>query len=126
MKKILIIDDDKIFSKILKDALSAKEGEYEVSLAFDGEEGLAAAQEIRPDLIVLDLKMPKISGIEFLQELKLLNFQPQIPILISTHLSTPEKISEGVEFGVAGYVVKSDYSLETIVQQINKILQNND
>jgi DNA-binding NarL/FixJ family response regulator len=125
MKKILIIDDDKIFTKILKDALIAQEGMCEVALAYDGEEGLLEAQRYHPDLIVLDLKMPKLGGIEFLRELKLLALEPQIPILVSTQLSTPETISEGIELGIAGYVVKSDYSLETIVAQINKILQTN-
>ena len=122
MKKILIIDDDKIFTKILKDALSAEGDAYDVVIAYNGEEGIEMAKEMKPSMIVLDLKMPKLGGIEFLRELKLLNLQPQIPILISTQLSTPDKISEGIEFGVEGYVVKSDYSLETIVQQINKIL----
>ena len=125
MKKILIIDDDKIFTKILKDALGAESDVYEVSIAYNGEEGLEMAKDVHPSMIVLDLKMPKLGGIEFLRELKLLNLQPQIPILISTHLSAPEQISEGIEFGVQGYVVKSDYSLETIVQQINKILLKN-
>lgn len=123
MKKILIIDDDKIFAKILKDALTADDDTYEVLIAYDGEDGLDEVKKIRPDIIVLDLMMPKVDGIEFLRELKLLNIQPQIPILISTNISATEKISEGMELGIEGYVIKSDYSLKTIVQQINKILQ---
>lgn len=123
MKKILIIDDDKIFTKILKDALHAEDGKYVVAIAYDGEEGLEAIEQDRPDLVVLDLKMPKMSGIDFLRELKRMHIEPQIPILVSTQLSAPETISEGIELGIEGYVVKSDYSLETIVGQINKVVQ---
>jgi CheY-like chemotaxis protein len=122
MKKILIIDDDKIFSKILKDGLMQGASKHEVSVAHDGEEGLEKVKQNRPDLIVLDMMMPKIGGIEFLKKIKLFNIIPQIPVIISSQLMDVEKISESVELGVKGYIVKSDFSLDNIIKQIENIL----
>ncbi len=122
MKKILIIDDDKIFSKILKDGLMQGVNKHEVSVAHDGEEGLEKVKQDRPDLIVLDMMMPKIGGIEFLKKIKLFNITPQIPVIISSQLMDVEKISESVELGVKGYIVKSDFSLDNIIKQIENIL----
>lgn len=123
MKKILIIDDDKIFLKIFRDSLKKDfDGVYEVSSAENGEEGIARIDEEKPDLIVLDIKMPKMDGIEFLRELKERKYDPQIPVLISSNFSDTDKISEGLELGVIGYVVKSDYSLESIIKRIHDVL----
>ena len=121
-KKILIIDDDKIFAKILKDGLTQSASKHEVSVAHDGEEGLEKVKQDRPDLIVLDMMMPKIGGIEFLKKIKLFNIAPQIPVIISSQLVDVEKISESVELGIKGYIVKSDFSLENIIKQIESIL----
>lgn len=121
-KKILIIDDDKIFSKILKDGLTQGGHAHNVVVAHDGEEGLEKVKQEHPDLIVLDMMMPKIGGIDFLKKIKLFNINPQIPVIISSQLMDVEKISESVELGVKGYIVKSDFSLENIVKQVESIL----
>lgn len=123
MRKILIIDDDKIFVKIFRDTMhKTHASEYEIVSAENGEDGLEKIEESRPDLIVVDLKMPKMGGLEFLKILKEKKYDPPISVLISSNFSDPEHISEGLEFGVAGYVVKSDYSMESIVQRIDDVL----
>ena len=125
MKKILLIDDDKIFLKIFRDTIRQERNEvYEVTTVTGGKEGLIKIRESHPDLIVLDLKMPGMDGIDFLRELKKENFDPQIPILISSNFSDMEKIGEGIELGVKGYVVKSDYSLDGIIKYIDDLLKN--
>ena len=122
-KKLLIVDDDKIFLKIFKDTLARKyKDKYEVTVAHNGIEALEKMEEFQPDLIVLDIQMPKMDGLEFLQELKQRNHGLQIPVLISSNFSDIDKISEGLEFGVKGYVVKSDYSLDGIIKQIDSLL----
>ena len=124
IKKILIIDDDKIFAKILRDGLIAGgEGKYEVFTAFDGEEGFEIASKERPDLIMLDMMMPKVTGIEFLRKYRKEEFGKDTPVIVETQLSDLEKMSEGVELGVRGYIIKSDYSLETILRQVEDILK---
>jgi two-component system alkaline phosphatase synthesis response regulator PhoP len=126
-KKILIADDDKIFCKIFKDSLHRDYPEkYEITTATDGEEGLKLAIELKPDLIVLDLKMPKMDGMEVLKALKEKGIVPKTPVLISTNFSDMEKMSEGFELGIKGYVVKSDYSLEGIEHRIADILEIQD
>ncbi|MDO8572178.1 MAG: response regulator [bacterium] len=121
-KKILIIDDDKIFSKILKDGLTKGGVKHEVTVAHDGEEGLEKVKQERPDLIILDMMMPKVGGIEFLKKMKLFNITPQIPVIVGSQLMDVEKISESVELGVKGYIVKSDFSLDNIIKQVENIL----
>lgn len=122
-KKILIIDDDKIFSKILRDGLVAGgNGKYEIFSAFDGEEGFVVAERERPDLVMLDMMMPKVTGIEFLKKLRGEDWGRETPVIVETQLSDMEKMSEGLELGVRGYIIKSDYSLDTILRQVEDIL----
>lgn len=123
-KKILIIDDDRIFSKILRDGLVAGgNGKYDVINAFDGEEGFLVAMKEKPDLIMLDMMMPKVTGIEFLKKYRKEESGKNTPVIVETQLSDLEKMSEGVELGVRGYIIKSDYSLDTILRQVEDILK---
>ncbi|MBI5400622.1 MAG: response regulator [Candidatus Yonathbacteria bacterium] len=123
-KKILIIDDDRIFSKILRDGLIAGgNGKYEVFTAFDGEEGFEMAMREKPDLIMLDMIMPKVTGIEFLRKYRQEESGKDTPVIVDTQLSDFEKMSEGVELGVRGYIIKSDYSLDMILRQVEDILK---
>lgn len=123
-KKILIVDDDKIFSKILRDGLiEGGQGKYEVITAFDGEEGFEVASREKPDLIMLDMMMPKLTGIEFLRKLRAEEWGKTIPVIVDTQLSDLEKMSEGLELDVRGYIIKSDYTLETILGRVEDILK---
>lgn len=123
-KKILIVDDDKILSKILRDAFQTHAvDKYEVISAFDGEEGLTLALEQKPDLIMLDLVMPKLSGIDFLKKLRADERGKNIPVLVATQVSDMEKMSEGMELGVRGYIIKADYSVKEILSQIDEVLK---
>lgn len=125
MKKILIIDDDQVFAKTLQDFLS--KDKYETVHASNGEDGLALIDAIRPDLIILDLLMPKMGGMEFLEELRKKNLETEIPILISSQLSKIEDISKaivaGIDVGVKGYIIKASENLDMIVSEINKTLE---
>ncbi len=124
IKKILIIDDDKIFSKILRDGLLAGgQGRYEVVAAFNGEEGLVVAEREKPDLVMLDMMMPKVNGIEFLKKFREEEWGKDTPVIIETQISDLEKMSEGMALGIRGYILKADYSLETILRQVDDILK---
>ncbi len=125
MKKILIIDDDEIFVKTLTDSLSSEK--YTVSSAVNGKDGLEKIDKEKPDLIILDMSMPEMNGIEFLKNLKNSDKgMPNIPILIASQVSQAEVMSksleEGFEVGVKGYILKSSESLEMIKQTIEKIM----
>lgn len=124
MKKILIVDDDEVFTKTLSDFLSKEN--YEVVRAKDGIDGLAMVEPENPDLIILDLLMPKMGGMDFLDELRKKGLPKQIPILISSQLSKIEDISKaivaGMDVGVKGYVIKASENLDMIVGEIKKTL----
>lgn len=121
MKKILVIDDDQFFGKTLEAALPA--GQYILLTAEDGEAGLEALQKEKPDLVILDLMMPKLDGTSFLKKLKERPDLPKVPVLVSSNLSSVKKISDCMALGAIGYVIKSDESMQSIVQDIERILQ---
>jgi DNA-binding NarL/FixJ family response regulator len=120
MKKILIIDDDEAFRKTMSAKLTTLT--YDVITASDGEEGLAKALSEKPDLILLDIKMPKLDGLSLLKKLRADKEAPLIPVLITSNLSDIEKISEGISLGVKGYIIKSDETLDTIVKAVETVL----
>ena len=121
MKKILVIDDDLTFVAMIKAALDPKA--YTVSSAANGEEGLSAMEESTPDLILLDVMMPKMDGIEFLKQMNKKYGEGKTPVLITSNISSMDKISEGVALGIKGYFVKSDESLQGIIGMIDRVFQ---
>lgn len=120
MKKILVIDDDQFFPKTLGGALP--EDKYTVVYAENGEVGLEKLKTEKPDLIILDLMMPKMDGTSFLLNLKENPDLPKCPILVSSNLSSVKKISDVMAMGAIGYIIKSDESLQSIVQDIERVL----
>ncbi len=123
MKKILLIDDDVVFQKTLGEKLRSLS--YEIVLAGDGEVGLEKASSEKPDLIVLDINMPKLDGLGFLKQLReRTKEEVQVPVLITSNLSNFGTISEGVALGVRGYIVKSDESLDSIAHSIEDIFES--
>ena len=122
MKRILIIDDDATFHKVMGDKLKALG--YDVTHGYDGEEGWQMALGTnRPDLILLDIRMPKLDGMDFLKKLKDRKDIAPIPVLITSNLTTFDNISEGVALGIRGYIVKSNESLDTIVKNVEEVLK---
>lgn len=120
MKKILVIDDDQFFGKTLEAAMP--EGKYAVLTAEDGQVGLEMLKSEKPDLVILDLMMPKLDGTSFLKKLKESPELPKVPILVSSNLSSVKKISDVMALGAVGYVIKSDESMQSIVQDIERII----
>ena len=119
-KKILIVDDDRTFQKTIRDTLEPLG--YIVVTAYDGEEGLKVVKKEKPNLILLDIVMPKMGGMEFLKILNKNQDQDQIPILISSNLSGISMVEEGIKLGIRGYIVKSEESLKTIINNIQLII----
>ena len=101
MKKILVVDDEKPISDIVKFNLT-KEG-FEVFTAFDGEEALEAFKEVQPDLILLDLMLPKLDGLDVAREIRKTSDTPII--MVSAKDSEFDKVI-GLELGADDYVTK--------------------
>jgi DNA-binding response OmpR family regulator len=119
-KKILIVDDDTVFVKTLGDYLHNLG--YEIFVAEDGQAGLLTTEKESPDLIVLDLVMPKLGGIDFLKTLHKDSDMNKTPVLITSNFSGSDKVNEGMEYGVRGFIVKSNESLKTIGNAIESII----
>ncbi|OGZ79109.1 MAG: hypothetical protein A2358_03950 [Candidatus Staskawiczbacteria bacterium RIFOXYB1_FULL_37_44] len=118
-KKILIVEDDKSFLWILKQSFT-EEG-FMVSFATDGQRGLDAAEREKPDLIILDILMPKVDGITLARELRKKGISS--PIIFLTNLKDTEHIGEAVELGEGtDYVVKSDIHIDQIIEMVKKKL----
>ena len=121
--KITLIEDDKILSRVINEELS--EAGFDVSLAFDGEEGLEVVRSKKPDLILLDLVMPKKNGFEVLEELKASKETVNIPIIILTMLGQEEEVEKGLKLGANQYVIKSQYAVIEIIDKIKDFLLHN-
>lgn len=118
MKTILCIEDESALQKTFSDALG-KEG-FKVTAALDGEIGLRLAQEKRPDLILLDLILPKINGFEVLKQLKEGAETKSIPVIVLTNLEQMEDIQKALDLGATTYLVKSNYNLQEVVAIVRK------
>jgi len=118
MKKLLFIEDESVIHKTLSDVLSQKE--YEIFSALDGEAGVRLAKEKHPDLILLDLVMPKMNGFEVLHALKTEEITKDIPVIVLTNLEQMEDIQKAIDLGATTYLVKSNYNLNEVVAIIER------
>jgi DNA-binding response OmpR family regulator len=116
-KKILIVDDTKSYLWILSQAFI--DAGFAVTMAENGEDGLVAVQKDNPDLILLDITMPKMDGITMSKKLKELGINT--PIIFLTNMSDMQHISDAVETAT-DYVVKSDISVEDVVARVKERL----
>lgn len=119
-KVILFIEDESALQKTFGDILR-QEG-YEMISALDGEVGLRLAKKKKPDLILLDLILPRVHGFEVLKKLKEDKETKEIPIIVLTNLDGIADVDKAIELGATTYLVKANYSLEEVVQKIKKAL----
>lgn len=120
MKKVLFIEDESALQRAATQVLS-EEG-YQMLSALDGEIGIRLAREEKPDLILLDIILPKKDGFEVLQELKSDEATKNIPVVILTNLEGSTDVEKALELGATAYLVKTNYRLEEVVEKVNGIL----
>ncbi len=118
MKTILFIEDESTIHKTFSDTLEKEE--YEIISALDGEIGLRLAKEKSPNLILLDLVLPKMDGFEVLKALKADETTKDIPVIVLTNLEQMEDIQKAIDLGARTYLVKSNYDLKEVVDMIKK------
>jgi DNA-binding response OmpR family regulator len=116
MKKILFIEDESVLQKTFGSVLK-KEG-YEMISALNGEVGFNLAKTKKPDLILLDLILPKTHGFDVLKQLKEDKETQEIPIIVLTNLEGIGDVDKAIELGATTYLIKAEYSLEEIVEKI--------
>jgi len=120
MAKILLVEDDKSLREIYGVRLIA-EG-YEILSAGDGEEALAIAVKQRPDLIVSDVMMPKISGFDMLDILRQTPETKDVKVIMMTALSSDEQRTRGESLGADRYLVKSQVGIEDVIRTVHEVL----
>jgi len=116
--KVLLIEDHQFLSELY--AKNLKRRDYDVEIAKDGEDGLAKVKSFKPDVILLDIIMPDMNGIEVLKELKASSKYKSIPVIVLTAVSEIEKIKECLDSGALGYITKGT-STEDMVNRVDLI-----
>jgi DNA-binding response OmpR family regulator len=116
MSKILFVEDEPSLQKAISEVL-IQEG-YKVLTAADGEEGLKIAISEKPNLILLDLILPKKDGFEVLKELKADAGMKDIPVIVLTNLEGVGDVEKALTLGATTYLVKANYDLEDVLKTV--------
>ncbi|MFW6134300.1 MAG: response regulator [Elusimicrobiota bacterium] len=119
MKKIMIVEDEPSTVKLLKILL--KKNNYEVSSYINGKKAVEAVEKERPDLILMDIMMPEMDGIEAIGKIKKLQSNKKIPIIILSSLEHEIEVNRGLDAGAMGYVVKP-FDTKKLLREIEKNL----
>jgi len=117
-KKILLIEDEEIIYILLQKKLTS--AGYEVYIAKDGEEGLEKAREIVPDLILLDVVMPRKSGFEVMEELREDENLKDIPVVVISNSGQPVELDRARELGVKDWLIKTEFDPQEVIEKVKK------
>jgi DNA-binding response OmpR family regulator len=113
---VLLAEDDRFLRKAAETML--KRSGFTVTAAADGEEALRMAREVRPDLMLLDLVMPKMPGFDVLAALKAAPETAAIPVIVLSNLGQDSDVQLARERGATDYIIKSNIALESLVERV--------
>ncbi len=116
MKKIIIVEDEEILRNLLQKKLT-EEG-YSVAVAENGEEGLVGIRENRPDLILLDIIMPKMGGFEMLEEMQKDESISGIPVIVVSNSGQPVEIDRAQSLGAKDWLVKTEFDPQEVIDKV--------
>jgi DNA-binding response OmpR family regulator len=119
-KRILLVEDDRFLRRACEASL--RQRGFTVLTAADGEEGLRRAREEAPDLVLLDLLMPRLGGLEVLRALRADERTRAMPVLILSNSSREQDVAEIERLGVSGYLVKANLSLQALAERVTAVL----
>ena len=119
-RKVLVVDDNKALTEVLVDKL--KISGFDAEGAGDGEEGLQKAFSFHPDVILLDLVMPKMDGLTMLQKLREDKWGKDCKVIVLSLIEEADYIAKAVDYNVFGYIVKTNYTLDGVIGQINSAI----
>jgi len=121
MSKILIVEDDKFLRELMVRKLTS-EHSFEVLSAMDGESGLKAMKDQKPDLVLLDLILPGISGFDVLEKIKEEQCLTGMPVIILSNLGQQDDVEKGMKLGAIDYMVKAHFTPNEILVKIKQVL----
>jgi two-component system alkaline phosphatase synthesis response regulator PhoP len=117
---IILVEDDSVLAEMYVQKFT-REG-FDVRHALDGDEGIRLVKEKRPDLVLLDIMMPKKSGIEVLEELRSSSETKGVAVVLLSNVGDQEYIDKGMALGAVGYLLKSNYTPSEVVSKVREIL----
>lgn len=120
MTKIAIIEDDQVINQMYRMKFEA--AGFDVATASDGEAGVAIVKKFHPDLILLDLQMPNMNGVEALSLIRTLPSHKQTPVIVLTNLGEEEAPDGLHKLGVHSYIVKADFTPRQVVERVKHAL----
>ncbi len=121
--KILIIEDDSYISDMYR--IKLESSGYEVIIAGDGIEGFKALEKQKPNIILLDIVMPKMDGFNVLKMIKNNSNCKNIPVILLTNLGQEENVKRGFELGAVSYIIKAHFTPSEVVEKIKGVLEKN-
>jgi CheY-like chemotaxis protein len=117
-KKILLVEDEEIMIDLLKRKLTAEN--YKVSVAKDGEEGLRAIRKIKPDLILLDIVMPKMGGFEVMEKMQEDKELIKIPVIVISNSGQPVELDRAQKLGAKDWLIKTEFDPQEVIDKVKK------
>jgi len=120
MAKILLVEDEELIGKLYRRKLEM--ANYEIETAVDGIEGLEKAKQLKPDLILLDIIMPRLNGLEVLKTIKADPELKAIPVIVLTNVASSEKTEECLRGGCVSYIIKSSTIPSDVLREVKKVL----
>jgi len=120
MTKVLIIEDDPLMSRMYQKIFTFEK--YEVEMAGDGEEGLAKAATVNPTIVLCDVMMPKMNGLEVLEKLKADPATKAIPVIMLTNLAGQQDAETALAKGAVKYIIKSEHDPKEVADMVKEIV----
>ena len=121
MAKILIVEDDPFVQRFYKRLFEVSK--FQVDMASDGQEGLRKAREMLPDLILLDIVMPKLGGMDVLALLKAGEATKDIPVVMLTVLNDQDTVRKATRLGASGFIIKSEIEPEKLLEKVSEYIR---
>ena len=121
MSKVLVVEDDEMLRKVYTHILEKEN--FEVASAATGKDALEQADSFQPDLIILDILMPEMDGLEFLRQYDVRNKHPEVKVIVFSNLASTQRINEAVELGAVNYKTKALFSPKEMIELIRTTLQ---
>lgn len=115
-KKVLLIEDEQLIVDLLENKL--KQEGYDVAVARDGEAGVEMAKSVLPDIILLDIIMPKMNGFEALEQIRKDKLTAQIPVIVISNSGQPVELSRAQELGATDWLVKINFDPQEVVDKV--------
>lgn len=118
MKKILIVEDEKILVEMYKSNLETNN--FQVILAFSSEEGIKILKKEKPDLVILDILLPRENGITFLEKIKKIKAVSNIPVIVFSNYDDPATKRKAFRLGAEDYLIKTQFTPREFLEKIKK------